>query len=103
MVQIDVSGNEKYPLTNQATTPGIKFYFSIGIQPNQYDSSGNEMTATISGGIAVFPQTEILVIRQGSQTEQLIYTHPPSGVTKTPADLATQNPDQVTIQVKIKP
>jgi RHS repeat-associated protein len=103
MVQIDVSGNEKYPLSYQPTTPGIKFDFSIGIQPNQYDSTGREITATISGGVAVFPETEILVKREGSDTYQLIYDHPPSGTTKTPVDLATQNPDQVTTQVKIKP
>jgi RHS repeat-associated protein len=103
MVQIDVSGNEKFPLTPQSVTPGIKFDFSIGIQPSQYDSSGREINATISGGVAVFPETEISVIRQGSQTEQLIYDHPPSGITRTPLDLATQQPDQVTKQVKIKP
>ena len=101
LVQIDVSGNEKYPLTPQAVTPGIKFDFSVTIDAQVYNSTGKEITATISGGIAVFPETEILVRRQGSQAEQLIYNHPPSGITGTPLDLAIQNPDKVTTKVKI--
>jgi hypothetical protein len=62
-------------LTPQAVTPGIKFDFSISIPGT--NTTGNEITATIGGGVAVFPETDISVIRQGSQTEQLIYDHPP--------------------------
>jgi hypothetical protein len=54
----------------------------------------------IRGGVAVFPETEILVKREGSDKEQLIFDHPPSGVTRTPGDLATQNPDQISVIVK---